>query len=72
MRAICYYVNVERRQNMPTTKPQFTIVVDKESLKEIEDYRFEKRFPNRSKAINDLIKKGLEAVKQEEEKEKNG
>lgn len=56
---------------MPTTKPQFTIVVDEDSLKEIEDYRFEKRFPNRSKAINDLIKKGLEAVKQEE-KEKNG
>ena len=54
---------------MPTTKPQFTIVVDEEALKEIEDYRFEKRFPNRSKAINDLIKKGLEAVKQEEEKE---
>lgn len=54
---------------MPTTKPQFTIVVDEASLKEIEDYRFEKRFPNRSKAINDLIKKGLEAVKQEEEKE---
>ena len=72
MRAICYYVNVERRQNMTTTKPQFTIVVDKESLKEIEDYRFEKRFPNRSKAINDLIKKGLEAVKQEEKQEKNG
>jgi metal-responsive CopG/Arc/MetJ family transcriptional regulator len=57
---------------MTTTKPQFTIVVDKESLKEIEDYRFEKRFPNRSKAINDLIKKGLEAVKQEEKQEKNG
>jgi metal-responsive CopG/Arc/MetJ family transcriptional regulator len=57
---------------MPTQKPQFTIVVDEEALKEIEDYRFEKRFPNRSKAINDLIKKGLEAVKQEEEQEKNG
>ena len=57
---------------MPTTKPQFTIVVDEDSLKEIEDYRFEKRFPNRSKAINDLIKKGLEAVKEEEEQEKNG
>ncbi len=57
---------------MPTQKPQFTIVVDEASLKEIEDYRFEKRFPNRSKAINDLIKKGLEAVKQEEEQEKNG
>lgn len=57
---------------MPTQKPQFTIVVDEESLKEIEDYRFEKRFPNRSKAINDLIKKGLEAVKEEEEQEKNG
>ena len=57
---------------MPTQKPQFTIVVDEEALKEIEDYRFEKRFPNRSKAINDLIKKGLEAVKEEEEQEKNG
>jgi metal-responsive CopG/Arc/MetJ family transcriptional regulator len=57
---------------MPSQKPQFTIVADEETLKEIEDFRYEKRFPNRSKAINHLIKKGLEAVKQEQEKEKNG
>lgn len=56
---------------MPTEKPQFSIVMDKETLEQVEDFRFSKRFPNRSKAINDLIKKGLEAVKQEE-KEKNG
>ena len=57
---------------MPSQKPQFTIVADEETLKEIEDFRYEKRFPNRSKAINHLIKKGLEAIKQEQEKEKNG
>ncbi len=57
---------------MPTQKPQFTIVADEETLKEIEDFRFEKRFPNRSKAINHLIKKGLEAEKKEQENQKNG
>lgn len=59
---------------MPTQKPQFTIVADEETLQQIEDFRFENRFPNRSQAINHLIKKGLEAEKQEQEQkqEKNG
>lgn len=59
---------------MPTQKPQFTIVADEETLQQIEDFRFENRFPNRSQAINHLIKKGLEAEKQEQEqkREKNG
>lgn len=56
---------------MPTQKPQFTIVADEETLRLIEDFRYENRFPNRSQAINHLIKKGLEA-EEEKKKEKNG
>lgn len=59
---------------MPTEKPQFSIVIDTETLEKVEDFRFENRFPNRSQAINHLIKKGLEAEKQEQEQkqENNG
>lgn len=55
---------------MPTQKPQFTIVVDEETLEKIEDFRFNERYPNRSQAINYLIKKGLEGIEQEKDKEK--
>lgn len=55
---------------MPTQKPQFTIVMDKETLDKVEDFRFSERFPNRSQAINYLIKKGMEAL-EEEGKEDN-
>lgn len=56
---------------MPTEKPQFSIVMDKETLEKVEDFRFSERFPNRSQAINYLIKKGMEVIEQEKEKEKN-
>lgn len=55
---------------MPTQKPQFTIVVDEETLEKIEDFRYSERYPNRSQAINYLIKKGMEAVEQEKDKDK--
>ena len=55
---------------MPTEKPQFSIVMDKDTLEKVEDFRFSERFPNRSQAINYLVKKGMEAIKSEKEKEK--
>lgn len=51
---------------MPTTKPQFTIVIDEDLLEEVEDFRFSKRFPNRSQAINYLIREGIKAVKEQD------
>jgi metal-responsive CopG/Arc/MetJ family transcriptional regulator len=55
---------------MPTEKPQFSIVMDKDTLEKVEDFRFSERFPNRSQAINYLVKKGMEAIESEKEKEK--
>lgn len=36
---------------MPTDRPRYTIVVDEELLKEIDDIRFENRYRSRSAAI---------------------
>ena len=58
---------------MPTQKPRYTVIVDEEMLKKIDDYRFENRFPSRSAATIELIKLGMEqlvkeqAAKQKEE-----
>lgn len=45
---------------MPTEKPRFTVIVDEELLKEIDDFRFENRYPSRSAATIDLIRHGIE------------
>lgn len=51
---------------MPTEKPRYTIVVDEDTLKEIDDYRFENRFKSRSAATLDLIRLGIEQLKKEQ------
>lgn len=48
---------------MPTEKPRYTIVVDETLLKEIDDFRFENRYPSRSAATLDLIRFGITQVK---------
>ena len=48
---------------MATQKPRFSITVDESMLKDIEDFRFEKRYPNRNQATIELIKLGLEKLK---------
>lgn len=53
---------------MATDKPRFSLTVDEELLKEIEDFRFEKRYPNRNQATIELIKLGLEKLKSAENK----
>ena len=52
---------------MPTEKPRYCITVDDETLKEIEDFRFENRYNSRSKATTlELIRMGLESLKTNE------
>ena len=54
---------------MPTEKPRFTVLVDEELLKEIDDFRFENRYPSRSAATIDLIRRGIEQLQKDQEKD---
>lgn len=56
---------------MPTEKPRYTVIVDEELLKEIDDFRFENRYPSRSAATLELIRLGIEQLKKEMEEQKN-
>ena len=53
---------------MPTEKPRYTIIVDDDLLRQIDDFRFENRFPSRSAATLDLIRRGIEQLRKEQEK----
>ena len=53
---------------MPTEKPRYTVIVDDELLKKIDDFRFENRYPSRSAATLELIRLGMEALQKEQEK----
>lgn len=50
---------------MATNKPRYTVSVDNELFEQIEDFRYANRFPTRSDATAELIRKGLEAMKKE-------
>ena len=66
--------NMQRRNEvntMPTDKPRYTIIVDEEMLKKIDDFRFENRFPSRSAATLELIRLGMEQIKKEQEEKGN-
>lgn len=52
---------------MPTEKPRYTITLDEEMLKAIDDFRFEHRYPNRTQATLELIRLGMEALKKEQQ-----
>lgn len=51
---------------MPTEKPRITVVVDDDMMQQIEDFRFENRFPSRSAAMVELIRLGIEQIKKEQ------
>ena len=53
---------------MPTEKPRFTIVVDEELLRRIDDFRFENRYPSRSAEVIELIRVGIENVEKKKPK----
>ena len=52
---------------MATNKPRYTVSVDDEMFKAIEDFRFENRFQTRSEATIELIRLGLEQLKKEQQ-----
>ena len=54
---------------MPTEKPRYSITVDDEMLKEIDDFRFSNRYNSRSQATLELIRLGLEALKNNKQNE---
>lgn len=54
---------------MATDRPRYTVSVDDDMFKEIEDFRFEHRFNTRAAATVELIRLGLEALKKQEQKE---
>lgn len=54
---------------MATDRPRYTVSVDSELFKEIEDFRFEYRYQTRSEATVELIKLGLEVLKKEQTNE---
>ena len=56
---------------MPTAKPRYTVIVDDELLKRIDDFRFENRYSSRSAATLELIRVGLEELEKEKKKKKN-
>lgn len=49
---------------MPTQKPRYCITVDEETLKQIDDFRFQNRFASRSQATVELIRLGLKSLKE--------
>lgn len=51
---------------MPTEKPRYCITVDDNMLKEIDDFRFNNRYNSRSQATLELIRLGLEVLKERE------
>lgn len=55
---------------MPTDKKRIIITPDEELFKLIDDYRFDNRFPSRSEAVTDLIRRGLESIKADSKSEK--
>lgn len=54
---------------MPTEKPRYTVTVDENLLRRIDDFRFENRYMSRSAATLDLIRIG---IKELEKRQTNG
>lgn len=47
---------------MPSKKPYLALLIEPDLLQQITDYQFEYRFANRTQALLDLIRRGLEDV----------
>lgn len=56
---------------MPTEKPRYCITVDDEMLKEIDDFRFGNRYNSRSQATLELIRLGLQTLKEQQNMKEN-
>lgn len=51
---------------MATDRPRYTVSVDNDLFEEIENFRFENRYQTRSEATAELIRLGIEVIKQRE------
>ena len=51
---------------MATARPRYTVSVNNEMFKEIENFHFENRYQTRSEATVVLIRRGLESLKKEQ------
>lgn len=51
---------------MATDRPRYTISVDNELFQQIENFRFEYRYQTRSEATAELIRLGLQQLKEKE------
>ncbi len=51
---------------MATEKPRYSITLDVDLFKRLENFRYAKRFPTRNQATVELIRLGLEAVEKQE------
>lgn len=56
---------------MPSKKPIISIVLDEETLEKVMEFQLENRIMSRSKALNELIKIGIEELKKEAEEDKD-
>lgn len=54
---------------MSSEKPRYTITMEAELLRRIDEYRFEHRFANRTQATLELIRLGMEAAERKEKGE---
>jgi hypothetical protein len=54
---------------MPTEKPRFTITMDESLFNQIEEFKFNGRYKNQTKAVLALIEKGLSDYEIANEKE---
>lgn len=54
---------------MPTDKQKFTVIVDDELNKQIEDYFYNNRLRSKSAAAVELIKMGLQVVNEKSKSE---
>lgn len=52
---------------MSTEKPRYSITLDEELFKEVEDFRFERRYQTRNQATVELIRLGLAEIKKQQE-----
>ena len=52
---------------MSTEKPRYSITLDEELFKEVEDFRFEHRYQTRNQATVVLIRLGLAEIKKQQE-----
>lgn len=56
---------------MATDRPRYAVSVDNDMFEEIEDFRFKNRFQTRSEATVELIRLGLEAMKKQDDTDKD-